>query len=104
MELIRRYPYTLVEQFPYSSHYLKSLVSHQNLRYREIFKIIILMDQWANEIIGKDMFTWTYDFSIPSRSTSLIKDSTGNGYFSDFIGFVYEEDLIAFKLKFGIST
>jgi hypothetical protein len=85
----------------YTSAYLWWLIHKQKLIGLEIFEIQRKMHGWCCDCVaGKHRKgSWENNFSWDSRSTIV------DGFsFPNCIWFKYEEDLLAFRLRFGIGS
>lgn len=84
-----------------TSAYLWWLVHKQKLSGDDIFHLTREMHDWCvDNVAGKHALGfWQNNFKWGEVSTYV------EGYsFSDRIWFKYEEDLLAFKLRFGIGS
>jgi hypothetical protein len=92
-----------VSEYPFTSDYLHSLIINQNITGRAAREIIHTMQEWLDDNVyrdGKYNYTW-------SKETTYIGGGNTVGSLhavSAYIGFKYSDDLLAFKLKFGITT
>lgn len=93
----------IVKEYPYCSEYLYSLILDQGIM--DTHYILDITDQiqdWLGEYVyrdGKNNYRWDDN----GLTTTLLSGTGNEVIFCSVLRFRFEEDLIAFKLKFGIA-
>jgi hypothetical protein len=90
-----------VEQYPYSSKYLQSLNEHKIEGY-QLYKSINKIQDWLDEYVKRDgqkNYQWTKADSF----LIVWYDINESLHLCSEIRFRFQDDLLAFKLKFTIS-
>jgi hypothetical protein len=87
--------------YPYSCAYLWYMVAVLELSGDEIFDITRSMQEWLYDNVRRDdqnNFKWS------SKSTSIIfSANSSTPVFTNYISFKHAEDLLAFRLRWGIN-
>lgn len=93
---VREYPYTC----PYLYHLLKQ-DRRPTVCADEILAIVMEMEDWlCKNVTGKGVHN--YQWSIGALRTEILNRNGSFVKFSNSLRFRYQEDLLAFKLRFNI--
>lgn len=86
--------------YPYSCAYLWYMVAVLDLGGDEILDITQSMQEWLYDNVRRDdqnNFKWS------NKSTSIIFSANTYTLFTNYISFKHMEDLLAFRLRWGIN-
>ena len=93
----------IVMEYPYSSEYLYALILDHNITdTSEIQDKINQIQEWLDENVNGDR-EFNYKWSHNGQVTTLLSSIGKQLNFSTFLRFRFEEDLLAFRLRFGIN-
>lgn len=87
------------DPFPYYSNFLNWVSVRENLNAETIFALTEAIQEWLSENVkvnGVNNYEWSY-------KTKMINGAHGTVAFPEKIYFAYEEDLVAFRLRWGIQ-
>lgn len=96
-------------QYSYSTEYLHDLAVTKSMDGTQVDLNVIAMQEWLSKNVksnkgksyrwGRDKLYMYIDHLTPSRSGNSIITKK----FSRKLFFVYEQDLLAFRIRFGIN-
>jgi len=91
-----------LKEYPYMCAFMLHLIEDRKYTYSQIRETYIDMYIWLFETFGElnslDYYKWC------DRKFSLLDQNGNPVQYSQFIFFKHESDLLAFKLRFGITN
>ena len=92
-----------LEQYPYCSEYPYALIlDHGIMDAQTCLDISCQIQDWLGEYVyrdGKNNYKWDYN----GLTTTLLSNTGEQVNFCSVLRFRFKDDLLAFKLKFGIA-